>query len=235
MRKVAMFVFNGSPMCFVHVLLNALDMHDRGDTVQIVMEGESTQLVAELSKPDNWLNGLWQKACAQKLVAGACKACAQKLGAKQSIGILVDLLGSFKVLLVAPIVLEFTLGGRVITTDLWSSFVDPAPIILSQMLAGGVNQQVPVIVFDEDGRPIMQQIPTHKVEVLAVHRLVNRQDKIVAAFCRAVLAQIRIFGKIAASLFRRRSYGGHGSNSGGGWMQGTHSPARSCVAVGYRR
>lgn len=85
MQKVAMFVFNGSPMCFVHVLLNALDMHARGDTVQIVLEGESTQLVAELSKPDNWLNGLWQKACAQKLVAGACKACAQKLGAKQSI------------------------------------------------------------------------------------------------------------------------------------------------------
>ena len=85
MRKVAMFVFNGSPMCFVHVLLNALDMHDRGDSVQIVMEGEATQLVGELSQPDNWLNGLWQKACGQKLVAGACRACAQKLGARQSI------------------------------------------------------------------------------------------------------------------------------------------------------
>jgi hypothetical protein len=85
MRKVAMFVFNGSPMCFVHVLLNALDMHGRGDTVQIVMEGEATQLVAELVKPDNWLNGLWQKACSQNLVAGACKACAQKLGARESI------------------------------------------------------------------------------------------------------------------------------------------------------
>ena len=39
MKKVAMFVFNGSPMCFVHVLLNALDMHARGDDVHIVMEG----------------------------------------------------------------------------------------------------------------------------------------------------------------------------------------------------
>ena len=85
MKKVAMFVFNGSPTCFVHVLLNALDMHARGDTVQIVMEGESTGLVAELSHPDNGLHGLWQKACEGNLIAGACKACAQKLGARQSV------------------------------------------------------------------------------------------------------------------------------------------------------
>ena len=80
-----MFVFNGSPMCFVHVLLNALDMHTRGDTVKIVMEGESTQLVVELSRPDNWLNGLWQKARSHNLIIGACKACAHKLGAHQEI------------------------------------------------------------------------------------------------------------------------------------------------------
>ena len=85
MQKVAMFVFNGSPMCFVHVLLNALDMHARGDRVQIVMEGEATQLVETLAQPDNWLHGLWQKACAQDLVAGACKACAQKLGARPAV------------------------------------------------------------------------------------------------------------------------------------------------------
>jgi hypothetical protein len=85
MHKVAMFVFNGSPMCFVHVLLNALDMHARGDAVQIVMEGEATQLVAELAKPDHWLHALWQKAREANLVAGACKACAQKLGARADI------------------------------------------------------------------------------------------------------------------------------------------------------
>ena len=85
MRKVALFVFNGSPMCFVHVLLNALDMHGRGDAVRIVMEGEATRLVEELTQPDNWLHSLWQKACAAGLVAGACKACAQKLGVKPAI------------------------------------------------------------------------------------------------------------------------------------------------------
>ncbi|MDJ0805120.1 MAG: cytoplasmic protein [Desulfobacterales bacterium] len=85
MQKVALFVFNGSPMCFVHVLLNALDLHAKGNEVRIVMEGESTQLVEQLAQPDNWLHGLWQKACAQSLVAGVCKACAQKLGARPAV------------------------------------------------------------------------------------------------------------------------------------------------------
>ncbi len=30
MKKVALFVFNDEPMCFTHVLLNALDMDERG-------------------------------------------------------------------------------------------------------------------------------------------------------------------------------------------------------------
>jgi hypothetical protein len=29
MKKVALFAFNGEPMCFVHVLLNALDMKEK--------------------------------------------------------------------------------------------------------------------------------------------------------------------------------------------------------------
>ena len=85
MAKMALFVFNGSPMCFVHVLLNALDMHAKGDTVRIVMEGESTQLVDQLAQPDNWLHGLWEKARTQNLIAGVCRACAQKLGARPAV------------------------------------------------------------------------------------------------------------------------------------------------------
>ncbi len=85
MQKVALFVYNGAPMCFVHVLLNALDMHARGVEVLIVMEGEATQLVEQLAQPDNWLHGLWQKARAQNLVAGVCKACAQKLGVRLAV------------------------------------------------------------------------------------------------------------------------------------------------------
>ena len=46
MKKVALFAFNGDPLCFVHVLLNALDMNTRGMTVGIVLEGTSVKLGA---------------------------------------------------------------------------------------------------------------------------------------------------------------------------------------------
>ncbi len=39
MAKFALFVFNGDPMCFVHVLLNAFDMKEKGHESAIVIEG----------------------------------------------------------------------------------------------------------------------------------------------------------------------------------------------------
>jgi hypothetical protein len=78
MKKYAMFVFNGDPMCFIHVLLNALDMNARQETVRVVIEGSATQLVPDLDKEDHPLHGLWEKVKAAGLVAGVCKACAGK-------------------------------------------------------------------------------------------------------------------------------------------------------------
>ena len=46
--KFALFVFNGDPMCFIHVLLNALDMAARGDEAKIILEGASVKLIPEL-------------------------------------------------------------------------------------------------------------------------------------------------------------------------------------------
>ena len=78
--KNALFVFNGNPMCFIHVLLNALDMKAKGMEARIVLEGESVQLVPELARPGSPLNGLWVKAREAGLVDGVCLACAKKLG-----------------------------------------------------------------------------------------------------------------------------------------------------------
>jgi hypothetical protein len=52
MKKFALFVFNGDPMCFIHVLLNALDMSDKGYEAKIIIEGAATQLIPELEKRD---------------------------------------------------------------------------------------------------------------------------------------------------------------------------------------
>ncbi len=80
MTKIALFVFNGDPMCFIHVLLNALEMHAKGDEAKIILEGASVKLVPELVKSSNPLHTLWQKSLEAGLVEGVCKACSSKLG-----------------------------------------------------------------------------------------------------------------------------------------------------------
>ena len=80
MQKVAMFVYNGDPMCFIHILLNSLDMVERGQTVVVVIEGSATKLVPQLEKPGNPMHRLWQEARARNLIDGVCKACAAKTG-----------------------------------------------------------------------------------------------------------------------------------------------------------
>ena len=42
MKKFALFAYNGDFMCFIHVLLNALDMKKRGHEVKLVIEGAAT-------------------------------------------------------------------------------------------------------------------------------------------------------------------------------------------------
>lgn len=79
MKKVALFVFNDDPMCFIHVLLNALDMEDRNYEAKIIIEGSATKLIPEMGKKDHPLHVLWEKVKNYGLVEGACKACSKKM------------------------------------------------------------------------------------------------------------------------------------------------------------
>ncbi len=80
-----LYAFNGEMMCFVHVLLNALDMHDREEDVLIVFEGASVKLIPELEKKDNPFSGLYNRAKEAGLIDGACKACSAKLGVLEAV------------------------------------------------------------------------------------------------------------------------------------------------------
>ena len=80
MKKIALFAFNGDPLCFIHVLLNALDLNEKGHTTKIIMEGAATGLVADLNTPGSPLQPLWQKALGLDLIDGVCKACSNKMG-----------------------------------------------------------------------------------------------------------------------------------------------------------
>ncbi|MCS7278754.1 MAG: hypothetical protein NZ530_01675 [Thermodesulfobacteriaceae bacterium] len=80
MKKVVIFAFRGESMCFIHVLLNAIDMKEKNMEVKVVLEGESTKIIPELFSEKSTLYNLFQKAWEMDLIAGICKACAQKMG-----------------------------------------------------------------------------------------------------------------------------------------------------------
>jgi hypothetical protein len=79
-EKIALFAFNGDPMCFIHVLLNALDFSEKNFEIKVVIEGSATKLIAELARDDHPLHNLYEKVKEKVLLMGACKACAQKMG-----------------------------------------------------------------------------------------------------------------------------------------------------------
>ncbi|MFP4477427.1 MAG: cytoplasmic protein [Desulfatibacillaceae bacterium] len=79
-KKVALFGFNGEQMCFVHVLLNALDYHEKGWEAAIIVEGSATKLLPDLATEGNPFHKLYAKARDAGLFAGACRACSAKMG-----------------------------------------------------------------------------------------------------------------------------------------------------------
>lgn len=79
MNKVAIFAFNGEMMCFVHALLNALDLKAKGHDVRLVVEGTATRLAPEFAGGGSF-SELFLKVREQGLLAGFCQACSAKMG-----------------------------------------------------------------------------------------------------------------------------------------------------------
>jgi len=77
--KVAFVAFKGEAMCFVHVLLNALDMAGKGHEVKVIFEGAATKQIAELSDASKPFAQLYAQVKEKGLVAAVCKACAAKM------------------------------------------------------------------------------------------------------------------------------------------------------------
>lgn len=77
MKKIAFFAFKGEEMCFVHLLLNAIDLHEKGFSAKIIMEGEAVKLIKPLEESNN---PLYKKAKDLGIFACICKACSAKLG-----------------------------------------------------------------------------------------------------------------------------------------------------------
>lgn len=79
MKKILLVAFQGQPMCFIHVLLNGLEMNAAGYECKIVVEGEATTLIPEVVKQEHFLHGLYQQVVDAELIEGVCKACSMKM------------------------------------------------------------------------------------------------------------------------------------------------------------
>lgn len=77
MSNYLFYAMRGEMMCFRHVLLNALDLHQKGHTVRIIFEGESVKLPPILAGEQD---ALYEKCLTRGLIAGVCHACSHTLG-----------------------------------------------------------------------------------------------------------------------------------------------------------
>lgn len=83
--KTAIFAFRGDPMCFIHVLLNGIDLHERGYEGLLIIEGEAVTLLPRIAETGHPLNGLYNKAKELGIIYGACLACSKKLKVNKEI------------------------------------------------------------------------------------------------------------------------------------------------------
>jgi len=80
MKKVALFAFNGEIMCFVHAMLNAIDLYENGYTARLIIEGTATKQIVSLMDERAPSANLYKKVKELNLIDCVCKACASKMG-----------------------------------------------------------------------------------------------------------------------------------------------------------
>ncbi len=76
MKKYLLYAMREEKMCFMHVLMNAMDLHNKGYEVKIVFEGGSVKLPPVFEEEKN---PMYLKAKETGLIAGVCKACSKVL------------------------------------------------------------------------------------------------------------------------------------------------------------
>lgn len=76
MKKILFYAMKEEKMCFVHVLLNAQQLHEAGHEAKIIFEGMSVKLPPVLAKE---ANPLYQKALDNNIIVGVCRVCSNMM------------------------------------------------------------------------------------------------------------------------------------------------------------
>jgi hypothetical protein len=81
MKKILFVVWTDNKGIFTHIMMNVLDLNNKGNEVGVVFESEGCKLVLHY---DENKNDKFEKLKELKLIASVCKACAQGMGALES-------------------------------------------------------------------------------------------------------------------------------------------------------
>lgn len=104
-------------------------------------------------------------------------------------------------MVVRPVFFVLATVCRILSANVRSCFVDSASIVSLQMLAIGVNHQIPIALIDEDRSSVMNHVPSDVFEIFPSFWRINSEREIAAALRTAVLTKIRVTGEIFASRF----------------------------------
>ena len=66
-------------MCFIHVILNALDLNKKGHDVKVIIEGSATKLADQFENEKNPFYKQYQELRNSGLIDCFCKACSNKM------------------------------------------------------------------------------------------------------------------------------------------------------------
>ena len=81
-KKFALFAFN---MCFIHVIINALEMLGKGYDVKVIVEGSATKLAHEFENKSNPFYKQYTDLKNSGLIDCFCKACSNKMGSLEDV------------------------------------------------------------------------------------------------------------------------------------------------------
>ncbi len=83
--RFALFAFNSDPMCFLHVIINALELREKGNEVKVIIEGSATKLVKDFENKENSFYKFFQKLKESTLIDCFCKTCSNKMGVLEDV------------------------------------------------------------------------------------------------------------------------------------------------------
>jgi hypothetical protein len=72
-RKLLFVLFSADACRQNHALMYALDLHEKGHAVKLILEGEATRMLGEIGAPGSRRGTLLRQACDAGIVAGACE------------------------------------------------------------------------------------------------------------------------------------------------------------------